>query len=204
MLKGRLGLETARVPHKDRHGAMWLGRGKLYVDDGCLTFATAGWERLDEGCYDIPFQGLTTILIGPGTTVSHDALRLMARHGTGLVAVGEDGVRFYSSMPFGPDDSRRARRHALLWANENSRVDVAKQMYQVRMGLLLPQRDLDALRGVEGHRVKELYKQLAYQYGIEWGGRRYDRQNPEATNDVNQAINHAATAIGAAAMIAVT
>ena len=37
------------------------------------------------------------ILLGPGSTVSHDALRLLARHGTVLAAVGEDGVRFYTA-----------------------------------------------------------------------------------------------------------
>lgn len=29
MLKGRLGLESARIPHRDRHGLMWLERGNL-------------------------------------------------------------------------------------------------------------------------------------------------------------------------------
>ena len=27
MLKGRLGLETARIPHADRAGLLWLSRG---------------------------------------------------------------------------------------------------------------------------------------------------------------------------------
>ncbi len=39
MLKGRLGLETARVPHADRHGLIWLERGELCVINGCLHFA---------------------------------------------------------------------------------------------------------------------------------------------------------------------
>ena len=36
MLKGRLGLEQARVPHVDRHGLLWLDRGALSVEDGVL------------------------------------------------------------------------------------------------------------------------------------------------------------------------
>ena len=31
MLRGRLGLETARIPHADRHGLWWLSRGALTV-----------------------------------------------------------------------------------------------------------------------------------------------------------------------------
>ena len=57
------------------------------------------------------------ILLGPGSTVSHDALRLMARHGTGLVAVGEDGVRCYTAPPLMPDTSDIARRQMRAWGD---------------------------------------------------------------------------------------
>jgi len=40
VLKGRLGLDTSRVPHVDRHGLVWLERGELNVIDGCLHFAS--------------------------------------------------------------------------------------------------------------------------------------------------------------------
>ena len=204
MLKGCLGLQTARVPQADRHGLLWLGRGKLSVEDGCLRFATAGVGTLEEGVYHIPFQKLTHILLGPGTTVSHDALRLLARHQTGLLAVGADGVRFYSAMPFGADSSTLAREQARIWADEELRVKVARDMYERRMGKRPRATDLDALRGLEGSRMKAVYEKLARQHGIEWGGRRYNRQNPDQTNVINQAINHAATAVQGAAMIAVT
>ena len=46
MLKGRLGLETARVPHADRHGCLWLRRGNLTVENGTLRFITAGGPTL--------------------------------------------------------------------------------------------------------------------------------------------------------------
>lgn len=208
MLKGRLGLSTARVPHADRNGLMWLARGKLSVEDGCLRFVTAGFEDLKEGVYQIAFQNLSFILLGPGSTVSHDALRLLARHKTGLLAVGENGVRFYASMPFGPDNSTLARKQAMLWADEDLRAEVARAMYVMRFGTgrkvsTLP-KDLNALRGLEGQRVRALYKKLAQRYGLTWTGRRYDRQNPEKTDAINQAVNHAATAVKAAAMIAVS
>ena len=119
MLKGRLGLETARIPHADRHGLLWLSRGALTVKDGTLRFERQQPRDpstpLDEGEYGIPFQTLSMILLGPGSTVSHDALRLMARHGTALVAVGEDGVRCYTAPPLMPDTSAIARRQMKAW-----------------------------------------------------------------------------------------
>jgi len=77
-------------------------------------------------------------------------------------------------------------------------------MYARRLGVIMPHRDITVLRGLEGARVKALYATLAEQYGIDWRGRRYDRSNPSLTDLPNQAINHAATAVEAAASIAVS
>lgn len=202
MLKGRLGLETARVPHADRHGLIWLERGELCVIDGCLHFM-AGKDSLTPHVLQIPHQAVSMILLGPGSSVTHDALRLLARHGTLMAAVGQDGVRTYTAPPLLPDRSDVARRQAELWGSPRRRVSVARQMYALRLGEILPHRDLDTLRGIEGARVKAIYRLMADKYGIPWDGRHYDRNNPEATDIPNQAINHAATAVQGAAAIAV-
>ena len=202
MLKGRLGLETARVPHTDRHGLIWLERGELCVIDGCLHFM-AGRESLTPYVLQVPHQAVSMILLGPGSSVTHDALRLLARHGTLMAAVGQDGVRTYTAPPLLPDRSDVARRQAELWGNPRRRVSVARHMYALRLGEILPHRDLDTLRGIEGARVKAIYRLMADKYGIPWNGRHYDRNNPETTDIPNQAINHAATAVQGAAAIAV-
>ena len=208
MLRGRLGLETARIPHADRQGLLWLSRGALTVRDGTLRFerqadADSG-SPLDSGEYGIPFQSLSMILLGPGSTVSHDALRLMARHGTALVAVGQDGVRCYTAPPLMPDTSDIARQQMRAWADaEGSRITVARKMYALRLGEVLPQQNIEALRGIEGARMRRTYQNLAQRYGITWRGRRYDRANPLSADIPNQAINHASVAVTSAAVIAV-
>lgn len=202
MLKGRLGLEQARIPHADRHGLLWLSRGELCVVDGCLHFLR-GKDSLTPGIDQIPHQAVSMILLGPGSSVTHDALRLLARHGTLLAAVGEDGVRSYTAPPLLPDRSDIARRQAELWGSPRRRISVARHMYALRLGEVLPHRDLDTLRGIEGARVKNIYRMMAQKYGIDWEGRHYDRANPNAADIPNQAINHAATAVQAAAAIAV-
>ena len=209
MLRGRLGLETARIPHADRHGLLWLSRGALAVRDGTLRFERqAGPDSdssLEEGEYGIPFQSLSMILLGPGSTVSHDALRLMARHGTALVAVGEDGVRCYTAPPLMPDTSDLARKQMRAWGDpDGSRITIARKMYALRLGEVLPHRDLNALRGIEGARMRRTYQTLAQRYGINWRGRRYDRTDPLWADIPNQAINHASVAVTSAAVIAVT
>lgn len=57
--------------------------------------------------------------------------------------------------------------------------------------------------GIEGARLKAAYRLLAAQHGIPWSGTRYDRSDPYAADLPNQAINHAATFVEAAADVAV-
>jgi len=204
MLHGRLGLDTARVPHADRHGLLHLDRGELAVEDGCLRFRAGGSPSLERGEYAIPHQSISMILLGPGSSVTHDALRLLARHGTLLAAIGADGVRHYTAPPLMPDTSEWARRQVTLWSDtRRGRLLVARRMYAKRLGEILPDRDIATLRGIEGARVKSLYAELARKYGVDWAGRRYDRTAPTAADSINQAINHAASAVEAAAAIAV-
>jgi CRISPR-associated protein Cas1 len=204
MLLGRLGLETARLPHADRHGLIFLDRGRLTVEDGCLTFECAGGGSTPAGRYGLPHQSVSLMLLGPGSTISHDALRLLARHNVGLAAVGEDGVRFYTATPLLPDFSHLARAQATFWADaRKGRLLVARRMYALRLGEVLPNADITKLRGIEGARMKETYRIAAQRAGIQWSGRRYDRQSPMAADLPNQALNHAASAVEGAAAIAV-
>ncbi len=200
---GRLGLDTARVPHADRHGLLWLSRGEVHVEAGCLRFRTAGFDGFEAGDYAVPHQTVSAVLLGPGGSVTADALRIMARHGTCLVVVGEGGVRAYTAPPLRPDASLLARKQARVWADEDTRRYVARRMFGWRFGEVTPHTDLNVLRGIEGARVKQLYKRLAEQHGVEWTRRSYDRSDPEASDEVNAALNHAVTALYAGAAVAV-
>jgi len=202
MLKGRLGLERAQIAHADRHGLLYLDRGVLSVVDGCLHFSSGGGV-LAVGDYQLPHQTLSALLIGPGTSLSHDVLRILARHGTTLVAVGTDATRLYTAPALGPDRSDIARAQARAWADDKTRIAVARKMYARRLGEVLPHTDIAVLRGIEGARVKASYKLVAQQFGLSWKKRDFNRANPDAADLSNQAINHASTAVRAAAGVAV-
>lgn len=202
MMRGRLGLEKIRIPYNARHGLVWLDHGRLGVADGCLRFTTAG-GTLEAGEYEIPDEAISIVLLGPGSSVTHDSLRLLASHGVALAAIGEGGVKLYTAPPLMSASSALARRQAELWAKASSRIAIARQMYALRFGEVLPVRDIEVLRGLEGARVKAAYAAIANEFGIEWHGRHYDRANPGAADPANQAINHASSAVRAAAAIAV-
>ena len=169
MFKGRLGLETARIPHADRAGLLWLSRGALTARDGTLSFERGSQlaenDPLGPGHYAIPFQGVSMILLGPGSTVSHDALRLLARHGTALAAVGEDGVRCYTAPPLIPDRSGLARRQARAWGgHERASPDRSSDVR------LAPRRGASARRhlGVARHRGRQDEGNLSSGGAADW------------------------------------
>jgi CRISP-associated protein Cas1 len=202
LLSGRLGLDTARIPHSDRDGMIWLSRGTLSVSSGCLIFQTAGFESFSAGEYSIPHQTVSAIMLGPGSSVTHDALRILAKHGTALLAVGEDGVRFYTAPPLRPDSSTIARNQMKMWADKNEYMKIVRKMYAWRFSEIVPRANMDVLRGLEGARVRKSYSILAEQYDLPWEGRNFNRNNPAATDTINTCLNHVATAMYAASSIA--
>jgi CRISPR-associated protein Cas1 len=67
-------------------------------------------------------------------------------------------------------------------------------MYKYRFGEEPPQRrSVEQLRGIEGARVRAMYKMLATQYGVQWHARNYDYQEWNAADIPNRCLS-AATA----------
>ena len=163
MLKGRLGLDSAKVPHADRAGLLYLARGAL-VRDGTLAFLQGrrhdGGRAGGAGVVHPSAGGSRMILLGPGSTVSHDALRLLASHArTALAAVGEDGVRLYTAPPLIPESlrARQAPSAALGRRERHADNDRPADVCPSPRGGSASS-DLAVLRGIEGARMKETYR----------------------------------------------
>lgn len=199
----RLGLADLQVLHADRHGLLSVSRGALRVESGAITFSTAGTDDLPAGVYSIPHQTVSMLLIGPGTTLTHDVLRVLANARTGLFAVGDDGVRLHFPGQAGPAEAAMARRHAEVWADRRRRYGMAMRLYRRLLPDPPPRLGLEGLRGLEGSFMKSAYAAAAREYGIPWAGRDPCRASPWLADAANQAINHASSAVRAAALVAV-
>lgn len=199
MLKGRLGIDEARIPQKSRNGLLYVEMARLSIDNGSLVLL---YEEKGEAV-EVPYQTLNAVLLGPGTSITHDAIRHLSAHGTAIVAVGTDGTRLYTAPPIFDRDSEHGRAQATYWSTQQGRMTVALRMYEMRFGERPRVSTVEALRGMEAARIKAAYALLAQQIGIPWQGRRYDRSKPDGTDVPNMAINHAVTAVEAAVSIAV-
>ena len=140
----------------------------------------------------IPCASLTTLMLGPGTTITHAAVKTLADSGCLVLWSGEEGVRFYAQ---GLGETRSARRlltQARLWANQTSRLGVVFRMYQMRFKESLdPSTTLRQVRGKEGIRVRETYARISRETGVEWKGRSYKRERWSAADPVNRALSAA-------------
>jgi CRISPR-associated protein Cas1 len=181
--------ELVPTPIKDRISAFWVEYGRLDVIDGSFVLVDDNGVRTV-----IPVGAVTCIFLEPGTRLSHAAAALAARVGTLLVWVGEAGVRLYSSGQPGGARADRLLFQARLALDETARLKVVRKMYQLRFKEEPPaKRSVEQLRGIEGARVRELYKILARQYGVPWNRRDYDPTQWSSGDLINHCLS-AATA----------
>jgi len=56
-------------------------------------------------------------------------------------------------------------------------------------------RSADQLRGIEGARVREMYKAMAHRHGVAWDGRRYDPTEWDSADVANRCLSAATAAL---------
>ncbi len=159
--------DSVSLPHRFRSPFVSLEYGILRVEDHSLLL-----DRKDGSGIEIPVGMISAILLEPGVSVTHEAIKLAAEHDVLLLWVGEAGVRVYSSGMPGGKSGKRIVRQALQHANAENRMFAAGRLYRLMFGENLPQsRSLEKLRGMEGARVRALYARIAHEYDVQWNGR---------------------------------
>ncbi len=175
------------IPMKDRAGIIFLRYGALEVIDNAFVLVDKDGVRAQ-----IPVGGLACLMLEPGTTVSHAAVCLAATVGCLLVWVGEAGVRLYASGQPGGARADKLLYQARIALDEDARLNVVREMYRRRFDEEAPsRRSIDQLRGIEGARVREIYKLIARKYGVEWKVRNYDRKEWDASDIPNRCLSSA-------------
>lgn len=180
------------IPIKDRSSMIFVGMGRIDVRDGAfVVIDEVNGERMH-----IPVGSVVCIMLEPGTRISHAAVKLAAATGTLIIWVGEAGVRLYSAGQPGGARSDKLLYQAKLALDDELRLKVVRKMFEIRFKEPAPQRrSIDQLRGIEGARVRAMYKIFAQQYGVEWYGRSYDIKDWQKGDVVNQCISAATSCL---------
>lgn len=144
------------------------------------------------GRLPVPSAALSTLMLGPGSTITHAAVSLLAENSCSVVWTGEDGIRMYAAGLGATRQARNLLHQAEAWGDPETRQDVVLRMYRMRFNeALSPDLTLEQVRGKEGVRVREAYAQASKEFAIPWSGRRYDRGNWAAADPVNRALSAA-------------
>jgi CRISPR-associated protein Cas1 len=171
---------------QDRWSYLYLEMGKLDVDGDSLAFHQGG------DIIPVPIDQLSVVMLGPGSTVTHAAVKSLSANNCLLAWTGQDGVRLYAASTGGTFSARRLIHQAKLVSDETTRLEVAWRMYRFRFKDSIPKVvSLESIRGMEGIRVRQAYAEASRQYGIEWKGRRYDQHDWNKGDEINRALSAA-------------
>lgn len=145
----------------------------------------------------VPAAFLGAVLIGPGTRITHAAAVLLADSGTSVCWVGEHGVRMYAAG-LGPSRGGHvALRQAELVSDRVRRLQVARAMFQYRFPEVdCSEATMAQLRGMEGARVKKIYRAESERTGVRWTKRSYKAGDAFAQgDDINRVLSAANAAL---------
>lgn len=176
---------------KDKYPFIYLERGRLEIDDSSIK-----WIDSEANVVALPIATLNALLLGPGTTVTHDAIKTAVSANCAVCWVGEDSLLFYAAGFVPTADTRNLKQQVELSANPDKSVEVARRMFARRF----PDADLNGkslkeMMGMEGHRVRSLYQEKAREYQVGWKGRQFTPGKFEFSDITNRVMTAANAAL---------
>lgn len=174
----------------DRLGFLYVERCVVHRDANAVTVTD------ERGTIHVPAASLNVLMVGPGSTVTHQAVVVLADSGSSLVWVGEKGVRYYAHGRPLSRSTRLLEAQARVVSNPKERLRAARLMYSMRFpGEDVSTLTMQQLRGREGARVRRSYRAHARRTGVPWDRRNYDVGDFLASDPVNQALSAANSAL---------
>ena len=167
----------------------------LYFEHAIIEQADSSIVVIQEsGRTPVPISSITCLLLGPGTRVTHAAIKAMADNGCLVIWCGEKAAHFYAS---GTGETRSAANlllQARLCMDQRYHMEVVRRMYEIRFPKVSTGNlTLQQIRGMEGIRVRQTYQLEAKRWGIKWSGRKYKQVDWEDSDDINKALSTANT-----------
>lgn len=169
---------------KDKYPFLYLERGRLEIDDSSIK-----WIDASNNVVPLPVATLNALLLGPGTTITHDAVRTAAAANCAVCWVGEDSLLFYAAGFLPTADTRNFKKQIELSADPKRAIEVVRRMFARRFpDADLKDKTLQEMMGMEGHRVRALYQAKAEQYQVGWKGRSFTPGKFETSDLTNQIL----------------
>ncbi|NHN78965.1 type I-E CRISPR-associated endonuclease Cas1 [Azotobacter chroococcum] len=176
---------------KDRYPFLYLERGRLEIDDSSIK-----WIDSENNVVPLPVATLNALLLGPGTSITHEAVKTAVAANCSVCWVGEDSLLFYAAGFLPTADTRNLKQQIELASDAKKSLEVASRMFARRFpDADLVGKSLKEMMGMEGHRVRTLYQQKAEEYQVGWKGRQFTPGKFELGDVTNQVLTAANAAL---------
>ena len=154
---------------KDKYPFVYLEHGRLEIDDSSVK-----WIEATGHVISIPCATVNTILLGPGTSVTHAAIKSMSESNCTVCWIGSDSLLYYATGETPTANTYNLKKQISLYSNSKKKLETARTLFSFRFpDLELKEKSLSEMMGMEVYRVKALYKNVAEKYEIPWDGRNY-------------------------------
>ena len=169
---------------KDSLSYIYIEHAKIRQDEHSIAI----FDK--KGITPVPCATLNIIMLGPGTSITHAAIKNLVDNDCLILWCGEEGVRLYAEGLGRTRSSRNIIRQAFLSSVPFYRLLIAKNLYIRRFNdTNLFDLTIRQLRGKEGARVRKIYFDNSKRTGIEWKGRSYYRGSWLKTDPINRALS---------------
>ena len=120
----------------------------------------------------IPAGRVSSIFLGPGTTITDGAVKYCMKVKAMIVWVGEDITKCYSMIPTANQSSENFLRQVELYTKKFDTI--LKRYYEIRFNrrlISIGKITVEKVRGIEGSFMKKAYMEYAKKYGVPYSGR---------------------------------
>ncbi|MBK8397647.1 MAG: type I-E CRISPR-associated endonuclease Cas1 [Leptospiraceae bacterium] len=165
----------------------------LYFEKGTLDqYQKSVAFHYAEKLIPIPVETVSLIMLGPGTTVTHEAIKRISESRCLVAWTGEVGVRYYSAGYTGTYSARNLLKQVEVYSDKKEHDRVVRQMYQMRFPDVIPlHAGIEKIRGMEGARVRKIYAECSLKYNVKWEGRNYNQESWNYGDPINRALSAA-------------
>lgn len=170
---------------RDRYPFLYLEKGRLEVDDSSVK-----WIDSDSNVVPLPITTVAALFLGPGTSITHASVKALSEANCYVCWVGEDSLLYYASGVSPTSNTRNIQRQIKLFSDNCLRTEIARKMFKKRFpNDDLSNKTIQEMMGMEGARVRRMYRQKAEQYGVLWEGRDYVPGNINASDSPNRILS---------------
>ncbi len=185
---------------KDRYPFVYLERCRLEVDDSSVRFIDINRDEAT-----LPIATISTLLLGPGTSITHEAVKALSASNTTVCWTGEDSLLYYATGISPTSTTVNIRKQAIISSDIEKRTIVARRMFKARFPKeFVEKSSIQELMGMEGKRVKKIYEVYADKYKVGWKGRSYVPGQFDMSDMTNKILTSANAALYALCTSAIT